>query len=68
MRFLKVQWTSRGFKKRIINYYKTIDKYKNTYAIFSLCKLLNITRASYYRWYKKISQNTIIKIRYEFSL
>ncbi|WP_134298243.1 IS3 family transposase [Spiroplasma gladiatoris] len=60
--FKKVQWTNGGFRKRIINYYKIIDKYKNKYTIFSLCKLLNITRASYYRWCKKNKPEFNLKV------
>ncbi|WP_134297388.1 IS3 family transposase [Spiroplasma gladiatoris] len=60
--FKKVQRTNGGFRKRIINYYKIIDKYKNKYTIFSLCKLLNITRASYYRWCKKNKPEFNLKV------
>ncbi len=35
--------------KKIITYYKTIDKYNSKYTVLSLCKLFNVTWASYYR-------------------
>ncbi|QGS51537.1 IS3 family transposase [Spiroplasma tabanidicola] len=69
--FKKVQWTNGGFRKRVINYYKTIEKYKNKYTVLSLCKLFKITRASYYRWCckgkpeydLKIDMNLALKIK-----
>ncbi|AHB36323.1 helix-turn-helix domain-containing protein [Spiroplasma apis] len=43
-------------QKKIITYYKTKDKYNSKYTVLSLCKLFNVTRASYYRWCCKINR------------
>ncbi|WP_339034684.1 hypothetical protein [Spiroplasma endosymbiont of Cantharis rufa] len=50
-------------KKEKINYiYKIIEEFKYKYSISDLCKLLKITRLSYYRWVSNGKKNYLIKI------
>ncbi|WP_339033583.1 IS3 family transposase [Spiroplasma endosymbiont of Cantharis rufa] len=60
--YKKVQWNDGKSKEKINYIYKIIEEFKYKYSISDLCKLLKITRSSYYRWVNNGKKNYIIKI------
>ncbi|WP_339030190.1 IS3 family transposase [Spiroplasma endosymbiont of Cantharis nigra] len=60
--YKKVQWNDGKSKEKINYIYKIIEEFKYKYRISDLCKLLKITRSSYYRWVSNGKKDYIIKI------